>query len=140
MNREYLLHRNGTILQVGQSPSQEAVNALARDMQAETLWGPFERAPDPERHRVVVGCIVPRDDIEDRKIREAWTALRHHRDRLLAESDYSQLPDAPGDRAAWAAYRQALRDLPDTIRNPQDVTWPQPPASTPNNNNERTRS
>ncbi len=33
---------------------------------------------------------------------------RRHRDRLLALSDWRTLSDAPGDRAAWVAYRQAL--------------------------------
>jgi hypothetical protein len=38
--------------------------------------------------------------------------MRIQRDRLLAESDWTQLPDAPCDRQAWATYRQALRDFP----------------------------
>src|SRR5699024_2006188 len=44
-------------------------------------------------------------------------ALRQERDRLLRESDRTQIPDYPisaEDRAAWAAYRQQLRDLPET--------------------------
>ena len=43
--------------------------------------------------------------------------LRAERDRLLAASDWTQLPDAPltdSQRAAWRDYRQALRDLPET--------------------------
>ena len=40
--------------------------------------------------------------------------MRNHRDRLLKESDWTQLPDAPVDQQAWATYRQALRDFPAT--------------------------
>jgi hypothetical protein len=39
--------------------------------------------------------------------------MRLHRDRLLAESDWTQTTDDPtGNRDAWAQYRQALRDFP----------------------------
>lgn len=42
-------------------------------------------------------------------------AIRVMRDRILAASDFTQMPDYPisdAARAAWAEYRQALRDLP----------------------------
>ena len=53
--------------------------------------------------------------------------MRHHRDRLLAESDWTQLPDTPVDRAAWAKYRQALRDFPETWKPGPTVTFPDAP-------------
>ena len=40
--------------------------------------------------------------------------MRVIRDLLLAQSDWTQLPDATCDREAWATYRQALRDFPAT--------------------------
>jgi len=40
--------------------------------------------------------------------------LRAERDRLLADTDWIMVSDYPGtDQAAWAVYRQALRDLPE---------------------------
>ena len=53
--------------------------------------------------------------------------MRLHRDRLLAESDWTQLPDAPVDRAAWATYRQALRDFPATWSPGPTVMFPEKP-------------
>lgn len=53
--------------------------------------------------------------------------MRLHRDRLLAESDWTQLPDAPVDRAAWATYRQVLRDFPSTWTPGPTVTFPVAP-------------
>lgn len=53
--------------------------------------------------------------------------MRNHRDRLLAESDWTQLPDAPVDKAAWAAYRQQLRDFPATWTPGPTVTFPDKP-------------
>ena len=58
----------------------------------------------------------------------AWDRVRAERDRLLAASDWTQVADAPVDAAAWAAYRQALRDVPQDYTTPEDVVWPIPPA------------
>lgn len=70
---------------------------------------------------------------------EAWTqdasardtamaeAVRAERDRRLAECDWTQMPDAPLDdtaRAAWTIYRQALRDVPQQAGFPEAVAWP----------------
>ena len=56
-----------------------------------------------------------------------WKAIRAERDRLLAASDWTQVSDAPVDAAAWATYRQQLRDLPQNYILPSDVEWPEEP-------------
>ncbi|MEN8659818.1 MAG: phage tail assembly chaperone [Marivita sp.] len=58
----------------------------------------------------------------------AAQAFRHNRDHLLAASDWTQVADAPVDAAAWAAYRQALRDVPAQAGFPDNITWPEAPA------------
>lgn len=64
-------------------------------------------------------------------VEEILASLRRKRDQLLRESDFTQIPDAPlsaGERTAWAAYRQALRDLPEHYADdPASVVWPTPP-------------
>lgn len=57
--------------------------------------------------------------------------MRLHRDRLLAESDWTQLPDAPIDKTAWAGYRQTLRDFPATWNPGPTVTFPDAPSNNP---------
>lgn len=52
---------------------------------------------------------------------------RAERTRLIAESDWTQLPDSPVDKQAWSVYRQALRDLPSQAGFPWDINWPQQP-------------
>lgn len=52
--------------------------------------------------------------------------VRAQRDRLLSDSDWTQVLDAPVDRTAWATYRQALRDLPNAEGFP-DVEFPHNP-------------
>ena len=39
-------------------------------------------------------------------------SVREDRNRKLTASDWTQVADAPVDKAAWAAYRQGLRDVP----------------------------
>lgn len=50
------------------------------------------------------------------------------RNKRLAASDWTQLPDIPAtvNKAAWIVYRQALRDLPATIDLANPV-FPVPP-------------
>ena len=57
-----------------------------------------------------------------------FAELRAERNRRLAASDWTQVPDAPVDQAAWALYRQALRDLPSTTTDPRNPDWPKPPV------------
>ena len=66
---------------------------------------------------------------------EAWVlddagcveAAIRKRNRLLYECDWTQVADAPVDQAAWAAYRQELRDVTSQETFPSEVTWPVPP-------------
>ena len=58
-----------------------------------------------------------------------WGLLRSQRDAMLAACDWTQVPDAPVDQAAWAAYRQALRDLPSNTVDPANPDWPTPPST-----------
>ncbi len=72
------------------------------------------------------------------RIAEAWKALRAERDRRLAETDwivvraYERGEPVP---EAWAAYRQALRNLPAQLTDEQvlagDIPWPEPPGRVP---------
>jgi len=54
--------------------------------------------------------------------------VRDERNAKLSESDWTQVADAPVDKAAWAAYRQALRDVPNQTEFPNSVAWPTPPT------------
>ena len=58
---------------------------------------------------------------------------RAERDKLLAETDWTQVLDAPIDaetREAYRAYRQVLRDIPEQEGFPDTITWPELPATT----------
>ena len=63
-------------------------------------------------------------DATDEQKREQ---VRLWRNAQLARTDWTQVADAPVDAAAWATYRQALRDLPATI-NIANPVLPDPPS------------
>jgi hypothetical protein len=61
--------------------------------------------------------------------------LRESRFIKLIESDWTQIPDSPltaEQKTEWATYRQALRDITDTLtgseRSIEDITWPEQPT------------
>jgi hypothetical protein len=79
-----------------------------------------------------VGTWVEQDtpDYERRKAVRS-RAVRKDRDHWLTASDWTQMPDAPlsaEQKAAWGAYRQALRDVPAQAAFPWVVTWPAKPV------------
>ena len=58
---------------------------------------------------------------------------RAKRDKLLAETDWTQVLDAPIDAAtleAYRAYRQDLRDITEQDGFPETITWPELPSVT----------
>lgn len=60
----------------------------------------------------------------------SFDRIRFLRNGLLGSSDWTQMPDSPVDQAAWAEYRQLLRDFPETITTVEDLenpVWPTPP-------------
>ena len=58
---------------------------------------------------------------------EQAKAVRTQRGEKLKDCDWTQVADAPVDQAAWAAYRQALRDITAQDGFPWTVTWPDAP-------------
>lgn len=85
---------------------------------------------DVENKIVVDGVLtsLPSEVIEQKEISRSWHNLRKERNYLLSECDWTQVPDAPVDSAAWAVYRQQLRDLPANTTDPRNVVWPEPPS------------
>ena len=64
-----------------------------------------------------------------------WDDIRAKRDSLLKSTDWTMTTGSTVDQAQWAAYRQVLRDLPQTYKDktPDDVVWPtQPSTAGPN--------
>jgi hypothetical protein len=133
---------------IGQLRKDNSNVSFPKEPSAETLaaFNTFEvvRTPQPEvDHTQNVGEGVPQ------KINGVWTQVwnvstlgeeelagrtanqannvRAERDRLLADSDWTQVADAPVDSAVWSVYRQSLRDIPSQVGFPWNVVWPTQP-------------
>lgn len=85
-------------------------------------------------HKMVNGEAIPLTDEEIAELQEMeanapnimWGEIRRMRNARLSACDWTQLPDAPVDTAAWEVYRQALRDI--TLQSdPFNIVWPEPP-------------
>ena len=64
-----------------------------------------------------------------------WDNIRAQRDQILKDTDWTMTTGATVDQAQWAAYRQVIRDIPQTYKDktPADVVWPtQPSTAGPN--------
>ena len=60
----------------------------------------------------------------------SWEIIRKKRDFLLRTTDWTMTPGCSVDQAAWAAYRQTLRDVPQTYSKDgySSVIWPKAPT------------
>ena len=53
--------------------------------------------------------------------------VRRSRTEKLKDCDWTQIADSTADKAAWATYRQALRDITAQAGFPWTITWPDAP-------------
>ena len=87
----------------------------------ESLYTPTPVTPVPADTMDVTFTVEPRpDDV-------VWPIIRSRRAILLAETDWTQLPDVPlATKNLWAEYRQALRDITQQP-DPRNIIWPTAP-------------
>lgn len=73
---------------------------------------------------------VPAEPTEEEIRAQLEAEARAQRDSLIAETDWTQVLDAPISaecREAFRVYRQALRDVPQQENFPYDIIWPEKP-------------
>lgn len=64
-------------------------------------------------------------------LEQQFAYVRVVRNAELAATDWTQVADSQADKAAWATYRQALRDLPAQNADPKKIKLPVAPNGTP---------
>ena len=91
---------------------------------------------DVIEHNIASGSTIKRAYTEAEKTgiaemqpttEEKWARIRNRRNGLLHETDYAALPDSPEMSDDMKTYRQALRDLPASKSNPDDIIFPSKP-------------
>ena len=60
-----------------------------------------------------------------------WDYIRSKRNSILRDTDWTMTTGATVNQTEWAAYRQAIRDIPQTYKDktPSDVVWPSEPST-----------
>ena len=71
------------------------------------------------------------NNIEEISTTLTWDDIREKRNGLLISTDWTMTTGATVDQAQWAAYRQNIRDIPQTYKDktPDDVVWPTQPST-----------
>ena len=85
----------------------------------------FVIGSEPEKPAPIEPPPVPEPTQEEKE-----QAGRNERNLRLRFTDWTQLPDAPltaEQKAAYAVYRQALRDVPEQAGFPEAIEWPEEP-------------
>jgi len=67
--------------------------------------------------------LIFTDNVNNQKAAE----VRVERNAKLSATDWTQIADATGNKAAWATYRQALRDITAQSGFPWIIKWPDAP-------------
>jgi hypothetical protein len=68
------------------------------------------------------------DETKIFKDAEQAASVRTSRNDKLKDCDWTQIADSTADKAAWATYRQALRDMTTQEGFPWTITWPALPT------------
>ncbi|PSW29187.1 hypothetical protein C9J19_07700 [Photobacterium phosphoreum] len=63
-------------------------------------------------------------------VQSKWVGVRYTRAILLRQADemVNMANDKGEDNVLFRQYRQALRDIPQTYDNPDDIVWPTKPT------------
>ena len=115
---DYTIYKTAT----GDITTCGTTNLTVNDIILESDESIIEGMYEAEKYKIIDGAAVEQTLEED---------IRTPRNVLLAESDWTQLPDSPltdAKKAEWAAYRSALRSLPDNTTDPANPTWPSKPS------------
>ena len=139
-----LIFKNGTIADYREVFPNTSFTAFGpndeflreNDAYRVTSWLPHDRAteklvasiPYIQNGIAYTVMVEPKTQEElDADYQAKPAAVRAQRNRLLSECDWTQLADAQVDKQAWAAYRQALRDVPSQDGFPDTIVWPEKP-------------
>jgi hypothetical protein len=66
--------------------------------------------------------------VENADTEQQFDYVRAVRNAELIATDWTQVADSKANKSAWAVYRQALRDLPASNKDPKKIVFPTRPA------------
>ena len=113
------------------STESESSSVILNDGSGKVLCIPFDLANTDYQEYLEWAKTNTADPVDGL----TWDDIRGMRDGILRDTDWTMTTGSTVDQAQWAAYRQNLRDLPQTYsgKTPDDVVWPtQPSTAGPN--------
>jgi hypothetical protein len=117
---------NGVSFSTGSTEEDARGNGLVPIVGAEPSHTDRERIAGPQY--VFDGAQVNRVfTVEAIPDEEKAGQVRAERNGKLTASDWTQIADCTADKAAWATYRQALRDITTQAGFPWTIDWPVAP-------------
>lgn len=126
--KAYIVYNStGDILRTGTCVNSDL------DLQAGKGEFVIEGQAHDELHTIVDGKVADKPLLEPTNTElntKCLAEIRARRNKLLARSDFTQLPDSPltdEQKAQYQTYRQQLRDLPQTYADAtsiDEVTFP----------------
>ena len=72
--------------------------------------------------------VAPFENADEVPDEYFFERFRLWRNAELISCDWTQVADSIADKAAWATYRQALRDLPASNTDPKKIKFPSRPS------------
>jgi hypothetical protein len=109
----------GTVYQVSQASGVEQIDGK---WYTKYIFGPV--FTDTTVDGVTTTAAENEAAYKAAKDAEQAKSVRTSRGEKLKDSDWTQVADAPVDQAAWATYRQALRDITSQPGFPWTIDWP----------------
>ena len=92
---------------------------LFSDDYADVEWMDSRTQPTEDAVNTAIPLAIAAEKLKE---------IRSQRNAKLAESDYMSYSDSPTMSSAWKTYRQALRDLPASKSDPNDIVFPDEPS------------
>ena len=119
------------IYKLRKNPKTEIVDSVHKSIEGGTMSIPFDEA-NTDYQEYLEWAKTNTAEAADGL---TWDDIRAKRDGILQSTDWTMTTGATVDQAQWAAYRQVIRDIPQTYKDktPDDVVWPtQPSTAGPN--------
>ena len=92
----------------------------------------METVTEPVEYTMMTVTAMTEGTLPEPDLEQLAEEVRAKRDKLLAETDWTQVLDAPispESREAFRVYRQALRDITEQEGFPEAVIWPEMPEA-----------